>query len=161
MRSSEIASKFAEYIGEERWSKFHRLLYTACPKAGRLMRWQQALWEEFARIHALDAELPYTEIRALLGGCPVHHSPLLSGLVPIIYGRPEEGPPGFHAARVDDFPMSNFVYRAGCLVTGNDPTATTILYCERCRDEHLAWDRKHGAQTERLQGLFSYATWEK
>jgi len=112
------------------------------------MHWQQALWRQFADLHALKVLRPFPEIVETLGGCVVHHCPLKPENVPIIYGLPiEKAPSGFGMARNNEFPMSRFFCGGGCFNWDGAPQETTVLFCECCRALHRAWDRRYGFQT--------------
>jgi hypothetical protein len=148
--NAEIASHFRAFCGEEHFQKFLDKLQTTCREKGRLLFWQQDLWDAFVLHHKDYADLTFNYLANPIVACPVHGNPFQSDRVPIHYGliRYSEA---YREARDTRFPYSRKHVLGGCCV--GEEQEYEVLYCPECRQAEQAWE------IERLQASARGRDW--
>lgn len=65
MDAKDIRAKFFEFAGNEKFDKFMTALNTTCQDKGRLLYWQEQLWEEFLKANDLKLDTSFVYIENL------------------------------------------------------------------------------------------------
>lgn len=84
MVPDQLVSDFAALVGAERFKKFVITLYSECRK-GRLLFWQQEIWDEFAAAFVGDEPISFQQIVELFRFCPVHQKRMQAEELPVDY----------------------------------------------------------------------------
>jgi hypothetical protein len=79
------------------------------------------------------AVLEWRQLQAHRFDCPVHHSRLREGVVPIRYGKGEEDEQ--IQDEHDGMPYAMTYVPGGCMVGEGDPQWARVFFCDRCRSE--------------------------
>lgn len=139
LENEEVAAQFKIFCGEERYQKFLGKLTTTCKEKGRLLFWQQDLWDAFIREHIAYAHLTFAYLADPVVACPVHGSLFLSDRVPIEYGLIRYSA-AYQEARNTLFPYAHTHVLGGCCV--EEEKEWEVLYCPECRQAEQMWQSK-------------------
>lgn len=130
MGTAEIRAEFKRFVGAERFRKFVRFVGHQCRRKGRLLFWQEQLWDEFAS-KLPEARLSREEILRVFCICDVHGGELED--------LPPEDPKGkirwtpeYDQAKETLFPLANGLY-ASCLQCQSEQRTWIFENPELCR----------------------------
>lgn len=140
MEHDDLVARFAAFCGEERFLLFMFKLTMTCPYKGRLLFWQQDLWEAFVAEQGQDIPTAYEDVVALLGQCPIHRCSFLPDRVRAV--EQVQWASDYCEAERERFPFPNhFFYGSRPKPVRTSPVE--VAYCPECRREEQAWLEKN------------------
>ena len=142
MELHKIRERFREHCGSPAFERLVRAFHRHVQMAAEPTVFQDALWDEFARV---AREVPYTgeQLAAILNVCPLHQRDLEPGRVPVAYGL-ISFEPGYCEAMEVNFPFAKEFVLGGCCIDGDSNFEEDVFFCSECRQALASWEAEHG-----------------
>ena len=121
MDTGDLKSQFLRFAGADRYRKFVRTINRGCGSKGRLLFWQQDLWDTFVSAVPQASENP-VDVLTLFRFCDVHGHPL------------QPAPRDQHLTEIRDTPEAEQANEAIFPFAIN-----TDLVCPECQVERERW----------------------
>ena len=138
MDRQEIRSAFEEMCGPQVYERFLQVFQATSRWKGRLLFWQEELWEQFCASRPQAPPAGFDALLELFDICPVHRVELQRDVVPRVYGTLVRDLAYERLERLH-FPCARVMSYGPCWRLPGDPSTAAVDYCTRCRANHAAW----------------------
>ena len=153
MEPETIRALFRATVGSQVYGKFVRAVNTTCRREGRLLYWQEQVWNDFVGRHP-EITVVSAAVLGIFSVCEVHGDTLREET-----GTTEEAAvrdtPEYRLAQEQLFPYCLVPVRAEVVARG-DIRVVEAWYCAACRAARARWTSEHAELASVLRRRTTY-----